>query len=1689
MSNDTTLSFGAVIDTSNFDNGIAHIEGKVSEVGDKTQQETSRISQILQNVPTLNINVVSNASKTLATIDQAYAEIDRVADANKAAINQLEAEYNRLGNLAKAAWNKATVEGNKEYAQLNQQQKSIKLLIDKRKQVLQSVAEEADKVQQLEQRMQKETQAASQSANAQSSFRTQLMQAKNEMRQMVASGQQGTEAYEQVRQKVVELTQAMNVANKQTKVMASPTARFQGVIQGFSGMTSAISVATGAMGLFATENEDLNKIMAKLQSLMTITMGLQSIQQVLNKNSAFQMVTLNGLKEYWNKLLAIGRGEQIAETAATAADTAVQTANTAATVADTTAQTANNAATAAGTVAQGANTAATTIQTGAAVAGTAANIGLAGAFRMVGAAISSIPVFGWIAAGITALIAIISHFVSKSKEMEKQVEEESKIEDDARKAYAQSSAEIQSYQQRINSFNGTKKQEKVLVEELNQKYGTALGRYSSLSQWKDVLRKKGAAYCNMLLKEAEAQAYLNKYTEAFVNLQVVRDKANAGVYDHWYNTKAGDELSRQKEINKAQADVDKWLARYKAKMKEAEDIKINFNFNPIQTTSSPKSSSVGKTEKETDTFDYKKAAQERKEAIEAIKEDIIKWRTDAQSQIDDAVIDSMAEGQAKEINQVELDTTKKKEEWSKNILELAKSIKENYKKMFMAQKGATEEGWQNSEKGKMTDEDYKNALINDPKNYKLYNSQMDDIVEQGERKKQEIRKKYYDQWVEQYGNTQQKIEALEASYQKTLANAPQEFVPQIIKAYEKQFAELRNSSFKESINWDSVFGDLSKQSLVSLQYTLDKVRSYFKKNKDDMGTEDIKNYTEAITKMENEIASRNPFTAFHRSLENIKSSKVEFTKALKEWKEAQQELTKAQEEYNQSLAKKNTLQGQVDLSKTFGQYAKKSVQSLNELIYSLQEKQTNGTISQYEKTLLASMMKMRQQITANNPFQALGDSLGNIKQQLKSFNLDGIKSQINELEAKRIKIGLTIDDEYKLAYLRAELKDAQEQASGVASSLNDKLKSSTDTITSLSDIISQAIDELSSKGGDVSQEAKDNLTDIQIMLGQIQNGVNDNTDNAQDGLKRASDTIKQLGTDIAQLRNQSSYMGNNEAMLDLLQQMQDFLSQDISKSGEQADSYKKSVDDLTFAQNNLTNAQEKENKSENKTLSTRNKITVSYRQFASQIKNIGGVIGNVGQQAKNLASIFDDDVADSIDKAIDTITSLLDAASTVVDALGDTSDKVIDTVSQTAQTTAGAMTATATTASSAIQTVEKASVILAVISAALQVATAIANLFNNDNKKEKEIEHLQQRIDQLQWELDNEDAVRLQERYGDAVKNVCLLYAQAQNEVLSLNKIQLQSGNIMQRIRAYAISQNEIYAKSIQKIADAYANVDYTADKALGADKYNDARKQLENYAEQQILLQKQINAERSKKKTDQSKISDWQQKIQENAEKMASVINDMMEDIIGSSATDLAKELGDAFFEAAAQGENALDAWHDKVKDIVADITKRMMVSKLLEQPIGQIFDKYKKKWFGDDGRFKGIDAVTDSMTGLANDLNEVGDNFKNLYNALPDNIQKMLGGSEADRQGTSKGIATASQESVDENNARLTTIQGHTFTLVQGMDALNKTSNVMLDKLTNIDKNTSQTNEKLERMSSNIKILKGTVDDIYTKGINIKK
>lgn len=413
---------------------------------------------------------------------------------------------------------------------------------------------------------------------------------------------------------------------------------------------------------------------------------------------------------------------------------------------------------------------------------------------------------------------------------------------------------------------------------------------------------------------------------------------------------------------------------------------------------------------------------------------------------------------------------------------------------------------------------------------------------------------------------------------------------------------------------------------------------------------------------------------------------------------------------------------------------------------------------------------------------------------------------------------------------------------------------------------------------------------------------------------------------------------------------------------------------------------------------------------------------------------------------------------------------------------------TAVAASTAISTVEKASVILTIISAVLQIAMQIVNLFNNDEKKQEEIEALQSRIDQLQWELDNADIVRLQENSGKAVERVRQALSETYQELLK-NKLAVGDEAGAWRTLFSTVSNNqELLAKSAEKIADAYADIAYSADKALGAEKYESSRDQLENIAKQQLLIQQQINAENDKKDTDHGKIEEWERQIEELGQQAVAVINDMVEEIIGGSAADIASELGDAFFDAFQDGEDYAEAWGDKVKDIVGDVIKRMLVSKYLEEPLGEIFDKYKNKWFK-DGQFMGLDAVIASMSGFANDLNAVGQDFAEIWEALPDSVKNMFNVTEeATREASEKGIATASQESVDELNGRATAIQGHTYSISENTKLLVATASLILQSVLNIEGNTDGLSTRMANVESDVRDMRNTVNDLALKGIKIK-
>ena len=462
------------------------------------------------------------AASASEDIRNGLSQIGAACEMHENAIAALKKEYEQITQTM----NGALKSGNdNEYRALRDRAQAIKGEIATRKSLLNELREQSNVLEDEASRMEQARAAAENTAQAHVSLRQQIRALKEEMADAVANGiDEQSEAYKRMVNELGRLQDIQGDIQSQGSVLANDEATFAGVLSGLNGVVGGFTAAQGAVALFAGENENLQKIMLKVQSLMSITMGMQQVAQTLNKDSAFSLVTLNKAKEWWNNLLAVGRGEQIASTAATAADTTATIASTAATTANAAAEQASNTAKTASVGASTGAAAAQAVQTTSATAGTVANIGLAGAFRMVGAAIKSIPVFGWILAGISALIALVSHFVSKANESKKATEEwYDAISENAYKPIAS----IMELSDKWNALGNDLEAKKQFIEN-NKKAFEDLGvSVRDVVDAENVLVANKTAFINAQIEKAKATIYLQQAQEKVKELIKKEQEYNA----------------------------------------------------------------------------------------------------------------------------------------------------------------------------------------------------------------------------------------------------------------------------------------------------------------------------------------------------------------------------------------------------------------------------------------------------------------------------------------------------------------------------------------------------------------------------------------------------------------------------------------------------------------------------------------------------------------------------------------------------------------------------------------------------------------------------------------------------------------------------------------------------------------------------------------------------------------------------------------------------------------------------------------------------------------------------------------------------------------------------------------------------------------------------------------------------------
>lgn len=271
---------------------------EISGSNDKLLSVLNESKKAIQNFSTAAVSggkgidrVFENAA---AAIEKGFADIDRIVDTNKASLAKLQEEYKRLSSEAAKAFSEAR---DADYRRYTEAAKNIQSEITLREKLINEAQASADQLLQEEKALKKQKEAAEKNVNTQISLRTQLRNVREELALLEANGQRGTEAFKKLQQEAGRLTDAIGDATTQARIFSHDNRGLQGMISGLSGVVGAFSAAQGAVALFAGENEDLQKVMLKVQSLMSITIGLQQVANTINKDSAFMLTTVAKAKE------------------------------------------------------------------------------------------------------------------------------------------------------------------------------------------------------------------------------------------------------------------------------------------------------------------------------------------------------------------------------------------------------------------------------------------------------------------------------------------------------------------------------------------------------------------------------------------------------------------------------------------------------------------------------------------------------------------------------------------------------------------------------------------------------------------------------------------------------------------------------------------------------------------------------------------------------------------------------------------------------------------------------------------------------------------------------------------------------------------------------------------------------------------------------------------------------------------------------------------------------------------------------------------------------------------------------------------------------------------------------------------------------------------------------------------------
>ena len=172
----------------------------------------------------------------------------------------------------------------------------------------------------------------------------------------------------------------------------------------------------------------------------------------------------------------------------------------------------------------------------------------------------------------------------------------------------------------------------------------------------------------------------------------------------------------------------------------------------------------------------------------------------------------------------------------------------------------------------------------------------------------------------------------------------------------------------------------------------------------------------------------------------------------------------------------------------------------------------------------------------------------------------------------------------------------------------------------------------------------------------------------------------------------------------------------------------------------------------------------------------------------------------------------------------------------------------------------------------------------------------------------------------------------------------------------------------------------------------------------QEDELRKQRQAEDDKKKTDKDKLADYDQQIKEMELQIKTFAQDFLKDVYSIDMKSWGNQLTDTVVSAWTKGEDAVEAYKNKVKDMVRDVTKNIVSQKIMEKALEKPLE-----WLTGILDEKGKLDETD-MNDFADKLYEVGENvvpqLTGIFDALKEKGLDLRENGSSSATNSIKGI-----------------------------------------------------------------------------------